>query len=649
MSASDRPLRPETTPGGRRQAALASAGLALLAVLVYANAAGNGFAGDDVPILRDNALVHSLRSLPALIGHPYWPDAPELWRPVTLLDFALGWTVSGGNPAFFHIMNVVLHATVVVALFHLVRRLAGGIAGAAAGAAHFAVHPVHVEAVSGIVGRSDLIAALFVLLACHAHITRTLRPAVRIGATALCYAIALGGKEIAVTLPLLLALIDRVRGARFDRRAIGVLAAVLVLYLGARAAVLGSVIGTLPASYLFGVPVVDRIAMAVATWPRIALLVLWPATLSSEWGPGLLGTPVAWSDPAVLGGLLLLVAVAACTAMSWRRQPLVALALLWFVIAYAPVSSLLFAGGTLLAERELYLPTAGLAFLGVPAVRWLQAMAPARRPLLTRAAAIACVLLLMLAAARTRTRTPVWRSTETLAAALIADHPQSFRSIWRAADQRVVSGDAASAIALYRQAADLTRGFEYGLDLNFASVLIAAGRPAEAEALLVKAIQRTPRGTQGRFLLAGARIAQSRFSDAIAAVDAALAQPHVSPSDSMRLAHAGALAYDGLGNIDAALARRLASLGDEGDRVLAGPVVAGAPAVSQGAAEFEPWAHLARLEYMAGHPREAKRALERARALAPVALRDSLTFAALLDARSRLVYGPWKPSSEVLE
>jgi hypothetical protein len=73
-------------PGDRRQAALASAGLALLAVLAYANAPRNGFAADDVPILRDDPLVHSIRNIPALIARPYWPDAPELWRPATLVD-----------------------------------------------------------------------------------------------------------------------------------------------------------------------------------------------------------------------------------------------------------------------------------------------------------------------------------------------------------------------------------------------------------------------------------------------------------------------------------------------------------------------------------------------------------------------------------
>jgi predicted Zn-dependent protease len=276
-------------------------------------------------------------------------------------------------------------------------------------------------------------------------------------------------------------------------------------------------------------------------------------------------------------------------------------------------------------------------------------MATTRRQLATRATAFACIAIVLLATARTWTRTPVWQSTDTLAAALVADHPDSFRTIWRHADQRVLSNDLAGALPLYRQAADLTCGYEYGLDLNFASVLIASGRPGEAEGVLVKAVERTPYRTQGRFLLAGARIAQSRFHDAIVAVDDALAQPRVSPADSMRLAHAAALAYDGLGDTAAALDRRLASLGDEADLVLEVPGASDRLTKNEALAGFEPWAHLARLEYVAGHPREAKRALERARALAPIAVRDSLTLAALLDPRSRFVFGPWLPLAEVLE
>ena len=75
----------------------------------------------------------------------------------------------------------------------------------------FAVHPVHTEAVSGIAGRPELLAAFFFLLAMHFH---RLAPgagrtaiAYRAGALA-CFACALLSKESAMTLLLVLPVMD---------------------------------------------------------------------------------------------------------------------------------------------------------------------------------------------------------------------------------------------------------------------------------------------------------------------------------------------------------------------------------------------------------------------------------------------------------
>jgi hypothetical protein len=134
----------------------------LVACLVYANALGNAWAIDDTFIVRDNPAVHSVG---AALGHffdVYWPPQEGaragLYRPLAIISYALDWALSGGKPWWFHLTNVALHG-VVTALVVLVVWVWLPPAGALAAGVMFAVHPVHVEAVANVVGRTEIMTA----------------------------------------------------------------------------------------------------------------------------------------------------------------------------------------------------------------------------------------------------------------------------------------------------------------------------------------------------------------------------------------------------------------------------------------------------------------------------------------------------------
>ncbi|HEX8905744.1 MAG TPA: hypothetical protein VF771_12915, partial [Longimicrobiaceae bacterium] len=97
-------------PAARRVSPRAAVlGPALLAAAVYANALANGFALDDEFVVQHNPAVRGFGDLHALLLGPYWPGSHVLYRPLTLLSFAVDWTL-GGSPAWMHAVNVVLHA-----------------------------------------------------------------------------------------------------------------------------------------------------------------------------------------------------------------------------------------------------------------------------------------------------------------------------------------------------------------------------------------------------------------------------------------------------------------------------------------------------------------------------------------------------------
>lgn len=89
------------------------------------------------------------------------------YRPLCVLSFRLNYWLHELQPAGYHLLNVLLHC-LATALFTLLARsllppkaeLATAVAGCL-----FAAHPIHTEAVAGIVGRADVGAAVFFLLA----------------------------------------------------------------------------------------------------------------------------------------------------------------------------------------------------------------------------------------------------------------------------------------------------------------------------------------------------------------------------------------------------------------------------------------------------------------------------------------------------
>jgi hypothetical protein len=450
----------------------ASLALAAIAVVVYANALGNGFVLDDPGIILRNPLVQEPGSSWRAFAQPYWPAevGSGQYRPLGILAFALDRAIAGNNATWFHGVNLAWHALVVV----LVHRLAlSSLAptGAAVAALLFAVHPVHVEAVSNVVGRLELMAAAFGIAALLLHRRGSL---VALPA----YAAALCSKESAIMVPVLAALADVVPATptpRLRRKA---------LYAGY--AVVSVAWGALMLRALNGAPVTvtsavfldqdafTRVLTVLSIVPHYVRLLLVPMHLSSDYEPDVI-VPVSGLTPHAMLGLLLVVAHLTVVVRMWRRSPALAYGLAWIPLALAPVSNILFATGVALAERTLYLPSVGLAIV----VGWVadQVRAPQRA---LAVSAFSAATLGMIAV--TWSRTPVWRDARSYAMSLIEQHPESYRGPWvagrtlRAANQ-VAAADREFALARRIYGRDVSLLRESG------SLALQLGRHDEARQL----------------------------------------------------------------------------------------------------------------------------------------------------------------------
>jgi len=184
--------------------------LAVLAAATYANIFANAPVLDDGWVIFDNSLIKNLGNIPRIFHEPYNAAMKGtnagLYRPLTTLTYALNYAVGGSNVIGYHLVNITLHVLCSLALFGLARVLLASSPAALLAALLFALHPIHVEAVTAMVGRAELIAALgsltCIYLTCTRHRARWRFPAALI-------ALALGvlSKENAAVTPLLWALL----------------------------------------------------------------------------------------------------------------------------------------------------------------------------------------------------------------------------------------------------------------------------------------------------------------------------------------------------------------------------------------------------------------------------------------------------------
>ena len=98
-------------------------------------------------------------------------DSHKSYRPITVLTFRWNYFIGDLNPFGYHVINVLLHSAVSVLFLRLCTRIfliyigSGNKALPVLCGLFFALHPIHTEAVSNVVGRADILCGLFYLLA----------------------------------------------------------------------------------------------------------------------------------------------------------------------------------------------------------------------------------------------------------------------------------------------------------------------------------------------------------------------------------------------------------------------------------------------------------------------------------------------------
>jgi len=414
-----------------------------LAILLYCNTLNHGFVYDDRPAIVSNPLVTGSAPLSSLITSDFWgvplshTGSHKSYRPLTSLSFKLDWLLAPGSPSQFHLTNLLLHA-LVTHLFHtLLLSLLPSSSTALMAALLFAAHPIHTEAVAGLVGRAELLSALFFLLTLLAH----RRHGWSVRASLLAAAATLA-KEQGVTvlgICFVLELLGQGRGA--NKRSLLQICLSLVAILSLRAAALG---GSLPSFSKADNPAShsDSFLTRALTFLHLPAQNVWlllcPSKLSYDWSMDALPLVTSLSDPrSILSFMFYAVMASLSLPLLPLFQPLLpffsqkqpfpaqpthtgnhalALALALAILPFLPATNIFFYVGFVLAERLLYLPSLGFCLLVAIGLQKLSQLRP-------RIANIGFLLILVTGSLRTLTRNRDWSSEEQLFSSGVVTNP----------------------------------------------------------------------------------------------------------------------------------------------------------------------------------------------------------------------------------
>jgi Flp pilus assembly protein TadD len=419
------------------------------------------------------------------------------WHPLTWLSHALDVKIYGVPPGGHdltnvwghHLTNVLLHAANAVLVLLVFRRLSGRFWVSVVAAAIFALHPLRVECVAWIAERKELLCTFFTLLAILAYLRYTTKTTVwRYSLVFVALAAALMSKPMAVTLPLVLLLLDYWPLGRLSWRAVAEKLPLLALSAGCCYMAMVAHERFVAEAVTLG----ERAGNVVVSYAAYLGKLFWPA-------PGTL-LPLYIHPAEVPGGLsalriglalAVLVVISAAAVSQWRRRPWLLVGWLWFLGATVPVSGLVQVGAQGMADRYTYATMWGL----VLAIVLLAAEAADRVAGLRYAAVAAGIMVVAALSWLTWQQEPVWADSLTLWQYTVAHEPESKMAsgyLWNAEGLRLVDeGKTVEATKKFRDVLALEPENRLALS-NLGILLGMAGKYHESLAPLREAVKLDP-------------------------------------------------------------------------------------------------------------------------------------------------------------
>jgi tetratricopeptide (TPR) repeat protein len=415
------------------------------------------------------------------------------WLPLTWLSHMLDVELYGLQSGRHHLTSVAIHALTTLLLFGLLKRITGDRWPSAFVAFIFGLHPLHVESVSWIAERKDVLSALFYILALWAYVRYVERPgAMRYAVIVIMFACGIMAKPMIVTLPFVALLLDVWPLRRFSRKT--VVEKIPLFALSAASALTaylvqqrGGAVNTLAE-----IPFTLRLENAAIAYVTYIFQFFWPMRLAVFY-PFPQAVP-AWEWIAAV------IALIAITIVALRSPPLT-VGWFWYLGTLVPVIGLVKIGLQSHADRYSYVPLIGLSI----AIAWgVQSFAKQHRWVAIPIALWACATC-----AGTFFQVATWRNSTTLFEHALAVTDGNYVAQNNLGVALRHAGRRPEAVAHFEEALRLWPQYPEA-QTNVGEALLTAGRLDEAIPHIAEALRLDPRLPEAHINLGSVRNKQGR-------------------------------------------------------------------------------------------------------------------------------------------
>jgi tetratricopeptide (TPR) repeat protein len=375
-----------------------------------------------------------------------------------------------------------------------------------------------VESVAWVAERKDVLSALFFMLTLGAYVRYVRRPPsmIRYGAIVLFYTLGLLSKDMLVTMPFVLLLLDYWPLNRLSGFSPQVLLPRLVEKIPLFVLTIGSCAATVLAPEKLTavkLPFVLRMENAVVSYVIYLWQMIYPSGLACVY-PNPVNYLPLWQ---VVGALGLLLAISGAVWAFRKTHPCLVVGWLWYLGMMIPVIGIVQISFYAHADRYTYLPQIGLYLLLTWTAADLCAGWRPRRLVLGGLFTVILVALIFCA----RAQTSYWKNSETLWTHTLACTVNNATAHNNLGNVLAQSGRVDEAIAHFQQALHIQPDSAEA-NCNLGDAYIRNGQVDEAIACFQKAIDIQPDLVGAYSNLGAALLQRGRVDEAIACLQKAI-------------------------------------------------------------------------------------------------------------------------------
>jgi len=467
---------------------------------------------DDLKYLTDNPAVRSLSitNLERIFTSFVFGN----YHPLTILSYAIEYHFFQYRPFIYHLTNLALHLLNCLLVFWLIYLISRKVSAAWITAVLFGIHPLHVEPVAWISARKDLLYSFFFLgaLISYGYYVHKKSGACYYSAV-LLFILSLLSKAAAISLPLVLILVDYISHRKYDRIMIWDKITFLALsFCFGMIAVFGlNTIG------------VTRMGGPVTLWQELLIAgyavsfylykLFAPINLSCLY-------PYTGVKNTFAVSLLVVSLLAALTVFSIKRSRKIFFGSAFFLFTLFPVLHFVPITSVIVADRYAYIPLVGIFYIFAEAVSWAWERKARFRifriALLTALGAALAVLPFL-----SQRRCEIWKNSLTLWQDTIKKIPEAETAYYSLGCEYQRMGKNNAAEKLYWQAIRINPRYLAAYN-NLAVIYLDAGQTDKAIEVWNRVVRISPSLPLAHAILARLYFKQGQYDSAIKHCDRVL-------------------------------------------------------------------------------------------------------------------------------